>query len=104
MAQIGRTGHANYPFKGKMRVDPVKTCTGMLFCLCPGLQPPKGRRRPAKQGPLDGANMRRGVEVVENEGHETWAKTWSGTYGDGVSGGMGNEIGQVGRVKHRDDG
>ncbi|KAG8481648.1 hypothetical protein CXB51_026518 [Gossypium anomalum] len=25
MAQIGRTGHANYPFKGKMRVDPVKT-------------------------------------------------------------------------------
>ncbi|KAG4204262.1 hypothetical protein ERO13_A04G037400v2 [Gossypium hirsutum] len=72
--------------------------------LCPGLQPPKGRRRPAKQGPLDGANMRRGVEVVENEGHETWAKTWSGTYGDGVSGGMGNETGQVGRVKHRGDG
>ncbi|KAK8346026.1 hypothetical protein V6Z12_A07G188100 [Gossypium hirsutum] len=31
--------------------------------------------------------MRRGVEVVENERRETWAKTWSGTYGDGVSGG-----------------
>ncbi|KAB2057506.1 hypothetical protein ES319_A11G173600v1 [Gossypium barbadense] len=26
--------------------------------------------------------MRRGVEVVENEGRETWAKTWSGIYGD----------------------
>ncbi|KAG8481715.1 hypothetical protein CXB51_026607 [Gossypium anomalum] len=25
MAQIGRTGHINYPFKGKMRVDPIKT-------------------------------------------------------------------------------
>ncbi|KAG8500516.1 hypothetical protein CXB51_002684 [Gossypium anomalum] len=31
MAQIGRTGHGNYPFKGKMRVDPVKTCTDMLL-------------------------------------------------------------------------
>ncbi|KAG8472320.1 hypothetical protein CXB51_034264 [Gossypium anomalum] len=31
MEQIGRTGHANYPFKGKMRVDPVKTCTDMLL-------------------------------------------------------------------------
>ncbi|TYH01567.1 hypothetical protein ES288_A09G069000v1 [Gossypium darwinii] len=25
-----------------------------------------------------------GVEVVENEGRETWAKTWSGVYGDPV--------------------
>ncbi|TYH94293.1 hypothetical protein ES332_A12G031000v1 [Gossypium tomentosum] len=24
------------------------------------------------------------VEVVENEGRETWAKTWSGVYGDPV--------------------
>ncbi|TYH10626.1 hypothetical protein ES288_A07G192100v1 [Gossypium darwinii] len=31
MEQIGGTGHENYLFKGKMRVDPVKTCTGMLF-------------------------------------------------------------------------
>ncbi|PPR88689.1 hypothetical protein GOBAR_AA31995 [Gossypium barbadense] len=24
------------------------------------------------------------VEVVENEGRETWAKTWSGVYGDPI--------------------
>ncbi|KAL1161071.1 hypothetical protein V6Z11_A07G108500 [Gossypium hirsutum] len=41
-------------------------------------------RRTEGKAPITRQQAGPGVEVVENEGRETWAKTWSGVYGDPV--------------------
>ncbi|KAG8472318.1 hypothetical protein CXB51_034271 [Gossypium anomalum] len=43
--------------------DMLRCCILEFEGLCPGLQPPKTRRRPVKQGPLDGSNTMHGLRA-----------------------------------------
>ncbi|TYH09612.1 hypothetical protein ES288_A07G110300v1 [Gossypium darwinii] len=66
---------------GGWRYTKMGSCSSPLFYL---LEASSKNEKTRGKAPITRQRAGSGVEVVENEGCETWAKTWSGVYGDPV--------------------